>query len=43
MVMDIDELEPRPTKAPLRDLSPLSVEELGDYIASLETEILRTR
>ena len=41
--MDFDELEPLKTKTALRDLSPLSVEELGDYIVELEAEIVRAR
>ena len=40
--MDPDELEPRKPKAALKDLSTLSIEELQDYIASLQAEIART-
>ena len=36
-----DELEPQRTAAKLRDLSPMSIGELQDYIASLESEIAR--
>lgn len=41
--MDFDDLEPTKKKAALRDLTPLSVEELADYIAELEAEIIRVR
>lgn len=46
--MDLDELLPRRKDDPLaaltrQDLAPLSVEELDDRIALLETEIARTR
>jgi len=41
--MDFDDLEPIKTKTPLRDLGPLSVAELNDYIAQLEAEISRAR
>ncbi len=38
-----DDLDlPRKEKPKLRDLQPLSVAELEDYIASLEAEIART-
>ena len=36
-----DELEALRTNAKPRDLQPLSVQELEDYIAALEQEILR--
>jgi uncharacterized small protein (DUF1192 family) len=39
--MDIEELEPRKTKPQPKNLDPLSVEELTDYIADLKTEIAR--
>jgi len=39
--MDSDDLEP-PRQAPtLRNLDPMSIEELRDYIAALEAEIVR--
>ena len=39
--MDSDDLEP-PRQAPtLRTLDPMSIEELRDYIAALEAEIVR--
>ena len=41
--MDIDDLEPRKPAAALKPLDPLSIEELNDYIAALEAEILRAR
>lgn len=41
--MDFDDLEPQKKKPAPRDLTPMSVEELGDYIAELEAEILRAR
>jgi uncharacterized small protein (DUF1192 family) len=34
---------PRHRKAPLKDLSPMGVAELEDYIAGLEAEIARAR
>ncbi len=41
--MDIDDLEPRkPVLAPL-DLEKMSVEELKDYIAKMEQEIIRVQ
>jgi uncharacterized small protein (DUF1192 family) len=36
-----DELEPQRTTAKPRDLTPMSVGELQDYIAALEDEIAR--
>lgn len=36
-----DEFEPQRTKPKPRDLTPMSVGELQDYIASLEEEIAR--
>lgn len=39
--MDIDDLEPRKVKPQLRNLDPLSVEELLEYIAEMKTEIAR--
>ncbi|CAA7625125.1 DUF1192 domain-containing protein [Magnetospirillum sp. SS-4] len=41
--MDTDDLEPRKAVAALRNLDPLSIEELRDYIGELEAEILRAR
>ena len=41
--MDLDELEPRKQTPAPRDLDRMSVEELGEYIASLEAEILRVK
>jgi len=43
MAIELDELEPRKTKAPLKDLTGLSIVELEDYIAGLEAEIARAR
>lgn len=45
MALDIDDLEPgKPRqKAALKNLDPLSVTELEDYIATLQTEIERAR
>lgn len=41
--MDSDDLEP-PKKGPkLKDLTPLSIEALHEYIADLELEIERVR
>jgi uncharacterized small protein (DUF1192 family) len=39
--MDLDDLEPRKAKHQLRNLDPLSVEELENYIAEMKAEILR--
>lgn len=44
--MDIDDLEPRASKGAgqelgNRDLEPLSIEALEDYIAALKAEIVR--
>lgn len=41
--MDLDELDPRQKKNKPRDLSTYSVDELNDYIAMLEAEIVRVR
>jgi uncharacterized small protein (DUF1192 family) len=41
--MDIDDLEPRIKPQAKKDLSPLSVEELRNYIAELEAEIERVK
>ncbi len=41
--MDWDELDPRKAPKALKNLDPLSVEELNDYIAELEAEIGRAR
>ena len=39
--MDTDDLEPRQKKPQLRDLDPMSIEELEDYIVDLKAEIAR--
>jgi uncharacterized small protein (DUF1192 family) len=39
--MDTDELEPRKPKAEVKNLEPMSVDELRAYIAELEAEIAR--
>ncbi|TAN57055.1 MAG: DUF1192 domain-containing protein [Magnetospirillum sp.] len=39
--MDSDDLEPRQKAPALRNLDPMSIEELRDYIAELESEIGR--
>ena len=39
--MDTDDLEPRQKKPQLRDLDPMSIEELEDYIGELKDEIVR--
>ncbi|QQS12007.1 MAG: DUF1192 domain-containing protein [Rhodospirillales bacterium] len=36
-----DDLEPRHRRVPPKPLDPLSVEELGEYIAELRAEIAR--
>lgn len=41
--MEPDDLEPLKKTPALRDLTPLSVEELQDYIAGLEAERSRVR
>jgi uncharacterized small protein (DUF1192 family) len=41
--MDIDDLEPRKKQPEKRNLEPLSVVELEEYIAELEAEIERVR
>ncbi len=41
--MDIDDLEPRKKAAALKNLDPMSVEELRDYIGELEVEIGRVK
>ena len=39
--MDTDDLEPKTKKPKLRNLDPLGVEELEDYITELRAEIAR--
>ena len=39
--MDAEDLEPRKKKVQLRDLEPLSIAELEDYITEMRTEIAR--
>ena len=39
--MDTDDLEPRKAKPQPKNLDPMSVEELADYIESLKAEIRR--
>lgn len=39
--MDAEDLEPRKKRVQLRDLEPLSIGELEDYIAEMRTEIAR--
>ncbi|MGE0118188.1 MAG: DUF1192 domain-containing protein [Dongiaceae bacterium] len=41
--MDIEELEPRKKPYAPRDLDRMSIEELQDYIVSLEAEIARVK
>lgn len=41
--MDIDDLEPVRKETPKKDLSPLSVAELENYIGELNAEIHRAR
>ncbi len=40
-LMDPEELEPRKKKPALRDLEPLAIAELEEYIAELKAEIAR--
>jgi uncharacterized small protein (DUF1192 family) len=42
-MIESDENEPRHAPAKKRDLVPLSIAELEDYIAEMEGEILRVR
>ncbi len=41
--MDFEDLEPRNKAKPKKDLQPMSVAELDEYIAALEAEIGRAR
>jgi uncharacterized small protein (DUF1192 family) len=41
--MNPDELEPKPQAPKPKDLEPLSIAALGDYIAELQAEIDRAR
>jgi uncharacterized small protein (DUF1192 family) len=41
--VDEEELEPRRKTPKLRDLAPLAIAELENYITELETEIARVR
>jgi uncharacterized small protein (DUF1192 family) len=41
IAMDTDDLEPRKAKPQLKNLDPMSVEELAAYIESLKAEIRR--
>jgi uncharacterized small protein (DUF1192 family) len=41
MARDDDDLEPRTKKTAPRNLDPMSVEDLRDYIAELKAEIAR--
>ncbi|WP_120498743.1 DUF1192 domain-containing protein [Kiloniella sp. EL199] len=41
--MDLDDLEPKKGKPQLKNLEPMGLEELREYISLLEDEIARTR
>jgi uncharacterized small protein (DUF1192 family) len=41
MAMDDEDLAPRKAKPQPKNLDPMSIEELGDYIAELQDEIRR--
>lgn len=41
--MDLDDLEPQKQKPKPKDLEDLGVEELEDYLAELEAEVLRVK
>jgi uncharacterized small protein (DUF1192 family) len=41
--MDLDDLEPRKKMVEQRNLEPMSVQELNNYISDLEREIARVR
>ena len=43
MAIELEDLEPRKVKAPLKDLTTWSVAELEAYIAAMEAEIGRAR
>lgn len=43
MTFEMEDLEPQNKKIKPKDLSNWSIEELGDYITALETEIERAR
>ncbi|MDD3029165.1 MAG: DUF1192 domain-containing protein [Alphaproteobacteria bacterium] len=40
-MMNLDELDPPPALAKPRDLQPLSIRELEEYIVSLQDEVAR--
>ncbi|BAE51482.1 hypothetical protein amb2678 [Paramagnetospirillum magneticum AMB-1] len=41
--MDTDDLEPRNKPQGMKNLDPMSIEELKDYIADLQAEIVRAQ
>ena len=41
--MDADDLEPRKKAQALKNLDPMSIEELKDYITELQGEIVRAQ
>ncbi|MSP77247.1 MAG: DUF1192 domain-containing protein [Rhodospirillaceae bacterium] len=41
MAFETDDLEPRHKKIPPKNLDPLSIEELQEYVAALKAEIAR--
>jgi uncharacterized small protein (DUF1192 family) len=41
--MDAEDLEPQHKPVPPKDLEPLSLEELRDYIAAMQAEIARAQ
>ena len=41
--MDIEDLEPQKQKPKPKDLEPMSIEALNEYIAEMEAEIARVR
>ena len=41
MAFETDDLEPLKKKSPPRNLDPMAVEELREYIATLKAEIVR--
>ncbi len=41
--MNLDDWDPKTVKQKAKDLEPLGLEELAEYIAELEVEIARTR
>ena len=41
MAFETDDLEPRQKKSQLRNLDPMSIEDLQEYVGALKAEIVR--